>query len=396
MNGTSKTGVVYEYDANGLKLREYAFVLKGPSGYTGVITGVKDLVVRNKWIYLLTWDGQAYRFNVDNSVSVLPQSGTNQTLSRLLGSRLVSFFAPPPVSVSATNPLEALQLPCPQAQPFTCATDCAPGVTPPSQDCAAQVVARKAEGDIIIGSSCSVGTGNCSATGNFCNTSTGVRGSISLDLECPTPTPTPPPEGGATCDPECTGEYVCVEGLCSNCSPIVIDVHGNGFDLADAAGGVNFDLNADGAAHRLAWTSVNSDDVWLALDRNSNGTIDNGTELFGDIAPQPPSADPNGFLALAEFDKPQNGGNDDGRIDRLDAIFSSLRLWQDMNHNGISEPGELQTLLSRDVAGLDLDFRFSRKVDEHGNQFKYRSKVYDRRGASVGRWAWDVFLVSTP
>jgi len=184
-----------------------------------------------------------------------------------------------------------------------------------------------------------------------------------------------------------------------DCSPIIIDVSGNGFHLTSADKGVQFDISGDGTPLQIAWTASDSGNAFLVLDRDKNGIIASGKELFGNFTPQPPSPHPNGFIALAEFDKPENGGNLDGIIDERDAVFADLRLWVDVNHDGVSEPGELFKLPELGVYSISLDYKESRRTDEYGNQFRYRAKINVGRNqedvSTAGRLAYDVFLTAS-
>jgi hypothetical protein len=192
--------------------------------------------------------------------------------------------------------------------------------------------------------------------------------------------------------------FACISNCtCKLISPIIVDTTGKGFHLTSALNGVVFDMAGDGHPIRIAWTVANSGNAFLALDRNHNGRIDNGRELFGNFTEQPESGAPNGFLALAEFDKPENGGNGDGIIDERDAVFPHLLLWIDENHDGISQPKELHPLPELGVFSLGLHFRDDRHFfDEDGNWFHYQAAVNPdpSDGTSKdGRVAYDVFFV---
>jgi hypothetical protein len=189
------------------------------------------------------------------------------------------------------------------------------------------------------------------------------------------------------------------------CSPIIIDTEGEGFHLTSAAAGVMFDIRGDGHPIKLAWTAPGSHNAFLALDRDGSGKITSGKELFGNFTAQPSSANPNGFLALAEFDKLENGGNGDGVIDEHDMVYTRLRLWIDANHDGISQPEEIHTLPELGVFSLALNYHDSRKEDQYGNQFRFKARVnphgHDKRDevrrddtSEVGRNAYDVFFVT--
>lgn len=178
-------------------------------------------------------------------------------------------------------------------------------------------------------------------------------------------------------------------------SPIVLDIDGKGFDLTSAEGGVLFDISGTGHPVQMGWTASGTDNAFLALP-GADGLVHNGKELFGNFTPQPPSSTPNGFAALAVYDLVANGGNGDGVIDSRDAIFFSLRLWIDANHDGICQPEELHALASLGVTSISLHYSLSRREDQYGNVFRYKALVDPGQPdpVHVGRTAYDVFFVT--
>jgi hypothetical protein len=192
--------------------------------------------------------------------------------------------------------------------------------------------------------------------------------------------------GGGGCQGQC----------CNPPSPIIIDTIGEGFQLTSEPNGVFFDIRGNGMPVSVAWTARSSRNAFLALDRNGNGRIDSGKELFGNFTAQPESPDPNGYLALAVFDRLENGGNGDGVIDDRDEVYSKLLLWIDENHDGISQPEELHHLWELGVYSLSLKYSDSPYTDIFGNQFRYKGKVNPLGQPPTDhadRTSYDVFFV---
>ena len=131
--------------------------------------------------------------------------------------------------------------------------------------------------------------------------------------------------------------------------PLVLDLGGDGLrTLAQAASGVRFDLNADGVPEACGW--IGPAEALLVRDRNRNGRIDSGLELFGDqtrLANGQRAA--HGFAALAELD-----GNADGQIDGRDAAWSDLGLWRDSDSDGELDAGEWVSLAEAAQVGQAL------------------------------------------
>jgi len=181
------------------------------------------------------------------------------------------------------------------------------------------------------------------------------------------------------------------------CSPLVIDLGNDGINLGERGAGVYFDINADGVPDHMQWVRRGGDEGFLAMDRSGNGLVDNGSELFGVGTPlvlEGRNA-PNGFVGLAQYDMRELGGNDDGLITADDAIWPQLRIWMDLNADGVATAEEMRTLRSYGITALETIPRMRRYFDPAGNLIPYWAWALQR--AKPGRTLMvDVFFRLLP
>lgn len=113
-----------------------------------------------------------------------------------------------------------------------------------------------------------------------------------------------------------------VNRTCQSATPIIIDMNQNGIHLGQKDLFVDFDYFGFGFVDSTQWVAVGGDEAFLALDLNSNGVVDDGSELFGSgtwLINEGTWAS-NGFLGLAQYDDPSLGGDDDELITENDDI----------------------------------------------------------------------------
>jgi hypothetical protein len=173
------------------------------------------------------------------------------------------------------------------------------------------------------------------------------------------------------------GSVDCPAVFGQNYSPLVIDMSGYGIRLTAPDRGVKFDILGTGEKLAISWMQYPDQTPFVVLDRNKNGRIDSVHEMFGNHTVGPDGKKSrNGFEALRKYDE-----NNDGVINPKDSIWPSLRLWFDLNSNGITDPNELVSLAARDLASIDLFYvNAIENADFYGNRTQQRSVVDLRDG----------------
>lgn len=152
-------------------------------------------------------------------------------------------------------------------------------------------------------------------------------------------------------------------------TPLLIDLEGDGITTLSLEHGVEFDYDGNSNPIATGWAGTRCG--FLVLDRNNDGVINNGTELFGDRTPLPNgTVASDGAIALAALDSDL-----DGLIDKNDPIWVDLKIWEDINSNGASESSELHSLIDMGVRHISLSFVENPTTDVNGNIHALHSSV---------------------
>jgi hypothetical protein len=184
---------------------------------------------------------------------------------------------------------------------------------------------------------------------------------------------------------------------CISLCPLVIDLGRDGFRFGGSDEAVLFDLLGDGVPEEIHWVLPDENDAFLFMDLEPNGIVDDGRELFGSgtrLILEEDALALNGFLALAQFDLPELGGNDNGVIDPADDVWSALHLWTDLDADGISTTDEVRDIDESGIRSLGIIPRQRNEIDGHGNGLRYWS--YARGRPQQGRRQFemvDVFFL---
>ncbi|AEE13729.1 hypothetical protein Thena_0077 [Thermodesulfobium narugense DSM 14796] len=151
--------------------------------------------------------------------------------------------------------------------------------------------------------------------------------------------------------------------------PLVIDLSGKGIRLTDInSSKAMFDLTGSGFANKVGW--ITNDEGFLVLDKNNNGKVDDISEMFG-------NSSTSGFQSLSAYD-----ANKDGKIDSSNPIFKDLKVWQDTNNDGITEPGELKSLSELGIKSISLNAQRT-NITQNGNQITQIASVEKEDGTTL-------------
>ncbi len=177
---------------------------------------------------------------------------------------------------------------------------------------------------------------------------------------------------------------------------MLLDFDADGLKLSSVAGGVTFDLDVDGRRERVGWTARDAEDGFLVVDRNSNGRVDDGSELIGNRFPTAGGKTwPTGLRALIVLQDGVKIGPDGralpplpagvGEIDEADSIYGRLLVWIDRNHDGASQAQELRQLRDSSIAGIKTGMRGMKLVKQGNEIFMTGSFFVLQRGVRFPR-----------